>query len=307
MCASTRSASCPEDKGRVVVGFLESFFQRYVEYDFTASLEEQLDRVSNNEIDWKQLLRDFWGDFIAAVDEIKELRITQVLDALNDLLGPHIFPKRADGGDPRQCPTCGNGQLSLKVGRFGAFVGCSNYPECRFTRQIDAGRQRRRQRHQGARRGSGHRPRRDVRGGRFGPYVQLGEGKRRKTKREAEARRHAERHGARRHRSGEGARRCCRCRAMSASIPRDGELIIAGIGRFGPYVKHGKTYANLEQGDEVLTIGLNRAVTLIAEKKANPGKGRRFGADPGKLARRPSRQGRADRRQEWPLRRLCQP
>ncbi len=120
----------PEDKGRVVVGFLESFFQRYVEYDFTASLEEQLDRVSNNEINWKKVLEDFWTGFIAAVNDIKELRITQVLDALNDLLEPHIFPARADGGPVRQCPQCGNGQLSLKVGRFGAFIGCSNYPEC---------------------------------------------------------------------------------------------------------------------------------------------------------------------------------
>ena len=126
----------PEDKGRVVVGFLESFFARYVEYDFTASLEEQLDRISNNEIDWKKVLEDFWVGFIGAVNEIKDLRITQVLDALNDLLGPHIFPAREDGGDVRQCPQCGNGKLSLKVGRFGAFIGCSNYPECTFTRQM---------------------------------------------------------------------------------------------------------------------------------------------------------------------------
>src|SRR5471030_691608 len=129
----------PEDKGRVVVGFLESFFQRYVEYDFTASLEEKLDRISNNEINWKEVLQEFWVGFIGAVNEIKDLRITQVLDALNDLLEPHIFPARTDGGDVRQCPTCGTGKLSLKVGRFGAFIGCSNYPECRFTRQMTPG------------------------------------------------------------------------------------------------------------------------------------------------------------------------
>ncbi len=126
----------PEDKGRLVVAFLESFFQKYVEYDFTASLEEQLDRISNNELEWHQFLRDFWEGFIATVGEIKDLRITQVLDALNELLGPHVFPKRDDGGEPRQCPNCGEGQLSLKVGRFGAFVGCSRYPECRYTRQL---------------------------------------------------------------------------------------------------------------------------------------------------------------------------
>src|ERR1700674_5528122 len=127
-----------EDKGRIVVAFLESFFSRYVEYDFTAELEEQLDRISNNEIAWRDLLRDFWRDFAAAVAEIKDLSITEVLDALDALLGPHIFPARADGSDPRLCPTCGSGRLALKLGRFGAFIGCSNYPECRFTRQLSA-------------------------------------------------------------------------------------------------------------------------------------------------------------------------
>ena len=126
----------PEDKGRVVVAFLESFFARYVEYDFTAALEEQLDRVSNNEVAWRDLLRDFWRDFAAAVDDIKDLRIAQVIDALDELLGPHIYPPRTDGADPRTCPTCATGRLSLKLGKFGAFVGCSNYPECRFTRTL---------------------------------------------------------------------------------------------------------------------------------------------------------------------------
>ncbi len=127
-----------EDKGRVVVAFLENFFARYVEYDFTAALEEQLDRISNNEISWQQVLKDFWGDFIGAVNEIKDLRVAQVLDALDDMLGPHIYAPREDGGDPRQCPTCGTGKLNLKAGKFGAFVGCSNYPECRYTRPLAA-------------------------------------------------------------------------------------------------------------------------------------------------------------------------
>ena len=165
----------PEDKGRLVVAFLESFFQKYVEYDFTASLEEQLDKVSNNELDWHQLLRDFWDDFIAAVGETKDLRITQVLDALNELLGPHVFPKREDGGAPRQCPNCGEGQLSLKVGRFGAFVGCSRYPECNYTRQLTPGANGA----DNATKVLGKDPATGLdvtlRGGRFGPYVQLGE------------------------------------------------------------------------------------------------------------------------------------
>ena len=126
----------PEDKGRLVTAFLESFFAKYVGYDFTADLEEKLDQVSNSEIDWKVLLRDFWTDFSGAVGDIKDLRTGQVLDSLNELLGPHIFPARGDGLDPRLCPLCGKGQLSLKLGKFGAFIGCANYPECKFTRVL---------------------------------------------------------------------------------------------------------------------------------------------------------------------------
>ena len=126
----------PEDKGRLVTAFLEGFFGRYVGYDFTADLEGQLDRVSNHELAWKDVLRDFWKDFSGALGEIKDLRTTQVLDSLNESLGAHIFPAKGDGSNPRTCPACGNGQLSLKLGKFGAFVGCSNYPECKFTRTL---------------------------------------------------------------------------------------------------------------------------------------------------------------------------
>ena len=164
-----------EDKGRVVVAFLENFFARYVEYDFTAALEDQLDRISNNEISWQQVLKDFWGDFIGAVNDIKDLRVAQVLDALDDMLGPHIYPPRADGGDIRQCPTCGTGKLNLKAGKFGAFVGCSNYPECRYTRPLAADSEA------SADRILGKDPATDldvvVKAGRFGPYIQLGEQK----------------------------------------------------------------------------------------------------------------------------------
>ncbi|MGB6446692.1 MAG: type I DNA topoisomerase, partial [Xanthobacteraceae bacterium] len=124
----------PEDRGRIVVAFLESFFARYVEYDFTAGLEDKLDQVSNSEIAWRDVLRDFWRDFIGAIDGTKDLKISQVIDTLNDLLSPHLFPAQASGPDPRVCPTCGNGQLSLKLSKFGAFIGCSNYPECRYVR-----------------------------------------------------------------------------------------------------------------------------------------------------------------------------
>jgi DNA topoisomerase-1 len=280
----------PEDKGRVVVGFLESFFQRYVEYDFTASLEEQLDRVSNNEINWKKVLEDFWTGFIAAVNDIKELRITQVLDALNDLLEPHIFPARADGGDVRQCPQCGNGKLSLKVGRFGAFIGCSNYPECTFTRQMTPG-------------ANGVQTTKvlgvdpatgldvTIRGGRFGTYLQLGEQAKAEKRKKGEKVEKPPKPKRASLPKGVAADDIDLDKALALlSLPRevgkspeDGEPILAGVGRFGPYVKHGKVYASLEEGDDVLTVGLNRAMHLIADKIANPKKGgRRFGADPGK-------------------------
>jgi DNA topoisomerase-1 len=259
-----------EDKGRLVIAFLESFFRRYVEYDFTASLEEQLDRVSNNEADWKQLLRDFWRDFAAAVAEIKDLRIGEVLTALDELLGPHVFPPRADGADPRLCPKCGTGQLAIKIGRFGAFVGCSNYPECRFTRTFSAsdetGGDRTRELGQDPQTGLDV----TIRSGRFGPYIQLGEA--------------AEGEKPKRASLPKGAspdsidlERALALLSLPREVgkhPETGEPIVAGIGRYGPYVQHGSTYANLEPDDDVLAVGLNRAVALIADK-ASKGGGRR--------------------------------
>ena len=269
----------PEDRGRIVVAFLESFFAKYVEYDFTARLEEQLDLIADREINWRELLRDFWRDFIAAIDETKDLKISAVIDALDSLLAPHLFPPRADGSDPRQCPNCGNGRLSLKLSKFGAFIGCSNYPECRYTRPLSVPAD-----------GSadigtkvlGQDPETGLdvtlRSGRFGPYLQLGEAV----------------NGEKPRRAGlpKGAapdqidlQRALALLSLPREVgrhPEDGEPIRAGIGRFGPYVQHGKTYANLESPEDVFTIGLNWAVTLIAEKRAKGSRGRRFGADPGR-------------------------
>ncbi|VVC55313.1 DNA topoisomerase 1 [Beijerinckiaceae bacterium RH AL1] len=167
----------PEDKGRLVTAFLESFFARYIGYDFTAELEEKLDRISNHEIDWRQVLRDFWQDFSEAVAGTADLRVAEVLDNLNEVLGAHIFPPREDGGDPRQCQACGNGQLSLKLGKFGAFIGCSNYPECKYTRQL--GQADGVEAEGGGPKVLGLDPQSGlevtVRDGRFGPYIQLGE------------------------------------------------------------------------------------------------------------------------------------
>ena len=268
-----------EDKGRVVVAFLENFFARYVEYDFTAALEEQLDRVSNNEISWQQVLKEFWVGFIGAVNDIKDLRVAEVLDALDEMLGPHIYPARTDGGDVRQCPTCGTGKLNLKAGKFGAFVGCSNYPECRYTRPLAADSEA------SADRILGKDPETDrdvvVKAGRFGPYIQLGE---QKDYAEDEKPKRA---GLPKNTSPGDVDLDTALKLLSlpreiGKHPESGEPITAGLGRFGPFVKHEKTYASLEAGDDVFNIGLNRAVTLIAEKVAKGPSGRRFGADPGK-------------------------
>ncbi|GJE75573.1 type I DNA topoisomerase [Methylorubrum suomiense] len=282
----------PEDKGRLVTGFLESFFKRYVEYDFTASLEEQLDRVSNAEIDWRTVLRDFWRDFSAAIGGTKELRVAEVLEALNGLLGPHIFPDKGDGSDPRTCPTCGSGQLSLKLGKFGAFIGCSNYPECKYTRQLSAsavegeGDGSSMEGGQPGVRVLGEDPATglpvSLRDGRFGPFVQLGEASSEK--------------GA------EKPKRSSLAKGMTPasvtldialrllSLPREvarhpetGEPILANIGRYGPYVQHGKTYANLGKDDDVLEVGTNRAIDLIVAKEQGGGRGGRAAADPGRV------------------------
>ncbi len=268
----------PEDRGRIVVAFLESFFAKYVEYDFTAGLEEQLDLISNNEIAWREVLHDFWRDFIGAVDDIKDLKISEVIDALDALLAPHLFPPRADGGDARQCPNCSGGRLTLKLSKYGAFIGCSNYPECRYTRPLSAG-------DGAAEIGTkvlGVDPKSGLevtlRSGRFGPYVQLGEGV------DGEKPKRA---GLPKGTSPEDVdlKKALALLSLPREVgrhPEDGEPIRASIGRFGPYVQHGKTYANLESPDDVFTIGLNRAVTLIAEKVARGPRFRRFGVDPGR-------------------------
>jgi len=256
----------PEDKGRLVTAFLEQFFNRYVQYDFTAALEEKLDLVSAGEMDWKALLREFWQEFHAAVGEIAELRVTHVLDALNEALGPHIFPEKADGSDPRGCPTCGTGRLSLKTGKFGAFIGCSNYPECRFTRPIaqsdDNAAQESGDRELGVDPVTGETV--FLKAGRFGPYVQLGAGE--KPKRAS-----LPKTWPAAAMDLEKGLRLLRLPRDVGAHPEDGAMITAGIGRFGPFVLHSGTYANLPSVDEVFEVGINRAVTLLAEKRAGGG------------------------------------
>jgi DNA topoisomerase-1 len=269
----------PEDKGRLVTIFLEKFFARYVEYDFTAALEEKLDLVSDGKLAWKDFLREFWTEFSAAIGATTELRVSNVIDAINDVLGHHLFPPRNDAEgnpvDPRQCPTCGTGQLSLKLGKFGAFVGCSNYPECRFTRPFGGDQANQNGDIPPDGKVLGNNP--DgvpvfLKSGRFGAYVQLGPDpveKGEKPKRSSIPR------------SWPVATLDLEQGIKLLSLPRevgkhpeDGEPIMANLGRYGPYVQHIKTYASLADENELFEVGLNRAVTLIAEKRAGKGGGR---------------------------------
>ncbi len=264
----------PEDKGRLLTAFLESFFSRYVEYNFTADLEEKLDEVANSNFDWKQLLRDFWKEFSAAIDGTKDLRTSQILESLNEVLGPHIFPGKEGGGDPRLCPTCGIGQLSLKLGKFGAFIGCSNYPECKFTRTMSAAAM-------GDANGEAERPgvkilgidpatgdEISLRDGRFGPYVQQGEGEKPKRSSIPKNLKPSEV-------TLEQAIALLALPREVAKHPDTGAPIVAGLGRFGPYVQHGKMYASIGRDEDVLTIGGNRAIDLIVTKEQ--GGPRQFG------------------------------
>jgi DNA topoisomerase-1 len=268
----------PNDTGRVLSSFLESFFARYVEYDFTAGLENDLDRISNHEVDWKEIMRAFWADFSAAIAGAKDLRTGEVIDKLDEALGPHLFPARADGADPRRCPTCGNGRLGLRFSKTGGFIGCSNYPECRYTRPMAAPSAD----GDGTTEGGGQPGVKllgkdpvtnldvTVRDGRFGPYVQLGEGE--KPKRQTLPKGVTP--------ATVGLDRALVLLSLPREVakhPETGEPILAGIGRFGPYVQHGKTYANIGKDDDILEIGANRAIDLIVAKESGAGVGRRFG------------------------------
>jgi len=260
----------PEDKGRLLIGFLEEYFGRYVEYDFTASLEERLDLVSAGDLDWKVLLREFWSDFNAKIGEMTELRISDVLTALDATLGPHLFPEKPDGSDPRACPVCNTGRMGLKSSRFGPFLGCSNYPECRHTRPLSVAEE-------GEDGPAGDRELGIdpvtgetvfLKTGRFGVYVQLGEGE--KPKRSS-----LPKGWSAPDMDLEKGLRLLRLPREVGKHPEDGKPILAGIGRFGPFVLHEGTYANLPNADEVFEVGVNRAVDLIATKRA----GRRGGGE----------------------------
>ena len=262
----------PEDKGRLVTAFLEQFFRKWVEYDFTAALETQLDEVSAGDLDWKVLLRNFWRDFHAATQAAGELRTTAILDALNETLGAHIFPDKGDGSDPRECPLCHQGRLSLKTSRFGAFIGCERYPECKYTRPVaspdaadgaaDSG-----DRELGLDPATGQPVHLKI--GRFGPYVET-------TPPEAEKplRSSLPKGWSPASLTLENALRLLSLPREVGPHPEDGKMITAGLGRYGPFILHAGTYANVSDIEEVFDVGLNRAVALLAEKRAGGSRGR---------------------------------
>lgn len=273
-----RNRFMPEDKGRLLTAFLEKFFERYVEYDFTADLEGQLDQISSGQIDWKDVLRAFWADFEPKTKEILELKPSDVIKTLDEFLEPYLFGSGDEERNPRACPACADGRLSLKAGKFGAFVGCSNYPECRYTRpfgseEATAGQADEGPKVLGVDPATGLEV--SLRSGRFGPYVQLGE---------------------------EGADKA---KPPRSSVPKDvpldtvnlelalallalprtvgthpetGKPILASIGRFGPYLLHDGKYARLKSTEEVLTMGMNQAVVTLAEAANRGGRGERKAA-----------------------------
>jgi len=252
----------PEDKGRLVTAFLTNYFKRYVEYDFTADLEAELDDVSAGERDYKEVLARFWRDFSAAIAETADLRIGEVLTTIDEFLSPHLYPPRADGSDPRVCPTCHQGRLHLKTSRGGgAFIGCGNYPECRYTRPISGTEE-----DGGSERVLGEDPEGvpvSLKNGRFGPYVQKGDATEEVPK---PPRASLPKGWSPADMDLEKALRLLNLPRPIGPHPEDGEMVEAGIGRFGPYVKHGSKYANLPEVDEVFEIGMNRAVEVLASK-----------------------------------------
>ncbi len=266
----------PEDKGRLVTAFLVNYFRRYLEYDYTAKLETELDEISAGDKHYKDVLERFWRDFSAAVEETSELRITDVLEKINEVLEPHIFPPKEDGSDPRLCPNCGAGRLSVRTARSGgAFIGCSNYPECRYTRPFGPPGV------EGDSDAEGLGPDGRMLGvdpdtsqpvwlktGRFGPYVQLGDATEDVPK---PPRASLPKGWAVEDMDLDRALMLLNLPRRIGDHPEDGEPVEAGIGRYGPYVKHGRVYANLPEVEEVFTVGMNRAVELLAAKAAGRG------------------------------------
>ncbi|MFM6853843.1 MAG: topoisomerase C-terminal repeat-containing protein, partial [Sphingopyxis sp.] len=268
----------PEESGRLLTAFLERFFERYVSYDFTAGLEDELDDVSGGRAQWQDVLAAFWRDFKPRTAEVMEQRPSDVTAALDTYLGPWLFPDKGDGADPRLCPKCGAGQLALRGGRFGSFVACSNYPECKYTRRFAQGGTEGAENEEeslGVDPASGE----DVlrKSGRFGPYIQLGDGK--------EAKRSSIPADIAGTLDLDMALRLLALPRHVGIHPETSSEILAGLGRYGPYLLHDGKYTKLASTEDVLDMGMNAAVTRIAEGNVRGGRpakaaGKELGADP---------------------------
>ncbi|MFL1460902.1 type I DNA topoisomerase [Roseococcus sp. DSY-14] len=261
----------PQDRGRLVTAFLVAYFERYVDTGFTAALEEQLDDISGGRLDWREVMRQFWTDFSRALDGTGDLKISDVIDRLDEELGPHFFPKADDGSDPRECPNCHQGRIGLRLGRTGAFIGCSRYPDCRYTRPLavpgaEGDANAFADRSLGTDPATGQQV--TMRRGPYGIYVQLGEGGTDAKGKPTKPKRASLPRGA--DPDGFDLDRALALLSMPRIVglhPETGEEISSNLGRFGPYLKMGNLSKTLDRDDDPLTVGLNRAVALLADAK----------------------------------------
>ena len=257
----------PEDKGKLISIFLTEYFRKYVEYDYTAELEVELDNISSGKSEWVKILAKFWKEFYPTIEAAKDLRISEVLDKINEILTPHIFPNNDGKKDPRLCHSCNEGILSIRTSRSGsAFIGCSNYPECKFVRPfaVITDESINEKSTEGAIGLDDRGIEIFLKSGRFGPYVQLGNSSEQNPK---PKRTSIPKNFETSKITIEIARKLLDLPKVLGNHPSDNEPIHSAIGPYGPYLKHNSVYANIKDLEDFLSIGMNRAVELLSENE----------------------------------------